>query len=58
MLPPKGGADFQLGSSSVLVYDRLYSQTVTLYKIGCSSQVVRCAPKLDLECCWLWLQLG
>jgi hypothetical protein len=31
---------------SAFGYDHLYSQTVTLYKIGGSPQVVRFAPKL------------
>jgi hypothetical protein len=37
----------------LLRYDHLSSQTVTLYKIGRSPQVVRCAPKLGLEGRWL-----
>jgi hypothetical protein len=34
--------------------DHLYSQTITLYKIGRSPQVVHCAPKLGLEGRRLW----
>jgi hypothetical protein len=39
--------------SSAFGCDHLYSQTVMFCKIGCSLQVVRCAPKLGLEGRWL-----
>jgi hypothetical protein len=41
-------------NSSTFGYDHLYYQTVTLFKIGRSRQVVRCAPKHGLEGYRLW----